>query len=188
MTETLHTRRDTLILAAGATALLATTQAGAAPALTGHEHDWDWLEGSWKVRHHVLKGRLVGATEWEDFNGTCSMVRTMGGLGNMDDNLLERPSGSYRAMGVRAFDTKAGLWSIWWLDARNPGRIDPPVRGGFKDGVGTFTGPDENNGKPVLCRYEWSKITANTAHWEQAMSPDDGKTWEVNWRMDFARA
>ena len=35
-----------------------------------HRHDWDWLVGRWNVRHHRLKARLAGSTEWEDFNGT----------------------------------------------------------------------------------------------------------------------
>jgi hypothetical protein len=186
MTDILHTRRGALAVALAAAAVA--TAAAAAPPLTGHEHDWDWLVGRWTVKHRRLKGRLVGSREWEDFNGTSTLWLTLGGLGTVDDNLLELPGGTYRAMGVRAFDAKSGLWSIWWLDARNPGQVDPPVRGRFKDGVGTFTGPDVWDGKPIVVRYEWSKITANSAHWEQAFSPDGGATWETNWRMDFTRA
>lgn len=184
-----HTRRAVLAapIAAGAmTALASTVQAQNAP--TGHEHDWDWLVGSWKVRHRRLKGRLVGSTEWEVFPGTCTMWVTLGGLGNVDDNVLEIPSGAYRAVGVRAFDPKTGRWGIWWLDGRYADRIDPPVYGGFKDGVGTFTGEDVLDGKPIVVRFQWSKITKTSARWEQAFSPDAGRTWETNWEMDFTRA
>jgi len=89
-----------------------------APTPTGHEHDWDWLVGSWSVRHHRLKARLAGSTEWEDFPGTSVEWLTLGGLGTVDDNVIELPSGTYRAVGFRAFDPKAGHWSIWWLDSR----------------------------------------------------------------------
>jgi hypothetical protein len=34
----------------------------------------------------------------------------------------------------------------------------------------------------------WSRITATSAHWEQALSSDGGKTWETNWIMEFQRS
>ncbi|MDB5469071.1 MAG: hypothetical protein JWR84_631 [Caulobacter sp.] len=148
--------------------------------------DFDFLIGSWRVRHSRLKARLAGSTDWEDFEGWCQCRKTMGGLGNFDDNILNIPAGAYGAAGVRRFDPKLNRWSIWWLDARYPS-IEPPVNGGFKDGVGTFTGEDVFEGRPIVVRFMWSKITATTAHWSQAFSPDNGKTWEVNWDMDFER-
>jgi hypothetical protein len=112
----------------------------------------------------------------------------MGGFGNMDDNWLDDPNGAYRAMGVRAYDPKTKQWAIWWIDGRNPhGPTDPPVKGGFKDGVGTFVTEDMQVGKKVIVRFEWSKITPRTAVWEQAFSLDGGQTWEMNWHMDFTR-
>lgn len=156
-------------------------------ALAAHAHDWDWLEGGWRVRHHRLKERLTGSTEWEEFDGTCAMVRTMNGFGNMDDNWLDLPAGAYRAMGIRAFNPETRLWSIWWLDARSQ-TIDAPVRGGFADGVGEFVGDDTLRGQPIKVRFRWSEIAANSARWEQAFSPDGGVTWEVNWWMAFTRA
>ena len=157
------------------------------PVRTGHEHDWDWLVGSWTVRHRRLKARLAGSTEWEEFDGTSVLWLTMGGLGTVDDNVLELPGGTYRAVGIRAFDPDADRWSIWWLDARTP-TIEPPVRGGFEDGVGTFVGDDTLNGRPITVRFQWSQITPMSAHWEQAFSPDGGETWEINWIMEFTRA
>jgi hypothetical protein len=55
------------------------------------------------------------------------------------------------------------------------------------NGVGTFYSDDVLRGKPVRVRFVWSNITAEAAHWEQAFSPDGGKTWEVNWIADFKR-
>ena len=66
--------------------------------------------------------------------------------------------------------------------------LDPPVKGRFVDGVGTFYADDTLEGKPIRVRYTWSHITQNTAEWDQAYSPDGGKTWETNWHMDFERA
>lgn len=156
------------------------------PAPADGRKDFDFLIGSWRVKHRRLKARLADSTDWEYFEGWCQCRKTMGGLGNVDDNILNIPTGAYGAVGVRRFDPGLNRWSIWWLDARYPS-IEPPVHGGFKDGVGTFTGEDIFEGKPIIVRFMWSRITPTTAHWSQAFSPDGGQTWEVNWDMDFER-
>lgn len=156
------------------------------PVLADGRKDFDFLIGSWRVRHRRQKARLAGSTEWVLFEGWCQCRKTMGGLGNVDDNILNIPGDPYGATGIRRFDAKLNRWSIWWLDARYPS-IEPPVHGGFKDGVGTFVGEDVFESKPILVRFTWSRITPTTAHWSQAFSPDNGKTWEVNWDMEFER-
>jgi hypothetical protein len=110
----------------------------------------------------------------------------LGGLANVDDNILDLPEGRYRGVGLRYFNADSGKWRIHWVDSRAPG-IDPGVVGGFEGGVGTFIGDDSHEGRPVRARYIWSKITPTSAHWEQAFSVDGEKTWETNWRMEFTR-
>jgi len=148
--------------------------------------DFDFLIGTWTVRHSRLRKRLEGDTAWDAFAGSCEMRPMLGGLGNMDDNVIELPDGPYRAASIRAFNSATRLWSIWWLDGRNPD-IDPPVRGGFEEGVGTFFGEDVFKDRPILVRFLWSRITETSARWEQAFSADNGATWETNWIMDFDR-
>jgi hypothetical protein len=151
-------------------------------------HDFDFLYGHWRVHHRRLKERLADNHEWVPFEGTLFAQKLMNGYGNVDDNVLSLPGGTYRAVGLRSFDVATHQWSIWWLDGRTPlGPLDPPVRGGFHDGVGTFYADDTFNGRPIRMRFAWSKITATTCHWEQAFSPDAGTTWETNWLMDFER-
>jgi len=151
--------------------------------------DFDFLVGRWRVHHRRLKERLAGNHEWIEFEGTSDVLKVMGGCGLVDDNTLEFPAGPYRAAGLRSYDRKSGLWSIWWLDGRSPlGPLDPPVRGVFHDGVGTFYADETFNDRPIRVRFEWSKIAQDTCHWEQAFSTDGGETWETNWVMDFKRA
>jgi hypothetical protein len=150
--------------------------------------DWDWLVGHWTVRHRKLRERLVGSTEWVSFEGTCINWPLLGGRGNVDDNVFHAPDGTYSGVGLRALDSGTGLWSIWWLDSRAPDSVDVPVRGGFRDGVGTFLCEDVWNGTPVTVRFRWSRITGETAVWDQAFSTDGGGAWEINWIMDFTRS
>jgi hypothetical protein len=133
-----------------------------------------------------LKERLAGSHEWVEFDGTQSFRLLMDGYANEDENVLNLPGGDYKGVTLRAYDSKTGQWAIW--DGRTPfGDLDPPVKGCFVNGVGTFYSDDTLRGKPVRVRFVWSNITANSAHWEQAFSPDGGQSWEVNWITDFKR-
>jgi len=191
------------LAAAGASA--AAFPGHATPAgelLPDRPHDFDFLVGFWNVAHRRLKERLASNHQWEEFTGTSKLWLTMGGFGTFDDNVINLPAGmytgmqsnalqggTYRASTLRGYDPKEKLWSIWWLDMRTPqGPLDPPVRGRFVDGVGTFLADDTFNGKPVKIRFIWSQTNTETPKWEQAFSPDGGKTWETNWEMHFTRA
>jgi len=161
--------------------------AGAGPDLAIRAHDWDWLRGSWDVSHRRLKERLVGDTRWQEFAGKSAFWLAMGGLGNIDDNIVDLPGGRYRGLSIRAFDPASGKWSIWWLDGRDPTRIDPPVLGGFEGESGTFLGRDTFKGRPITMRFRWRDSHGPRPWWEQAFSADAGASWEVNWRNWFTR-
>jgi hypothetical protein len=99
----------------------------------------------------------------------------------------EIPSRGYHGMTIRLYDPDADTWSLYWLTSAGHGTIEPPVTGRFADGAGEFLGPDTHDGFPVICRYLWSDIRPASVRWEQALSADDGKTWETNWIMTMTR-
>jgi hypothetical protein len=148
--------------------------------------DFDFLLGDWRVHH---RRQTPDRREWVEFEGTCSNRELMDGWANLEEHLLNAPTGAYRAVGLRSYDPESGQWSIWWLDGRYPaGSLDPPVKGRFDDGVGAFYSDYVHEGKPMRVRFLWSHITPRSARWEQASSSDAGKTWETNWIMEFRRS
>lgn len=177
----------TVVAASSAPRLAAAATPSSDPARDTHRHDWDWLQGRWDVQHRRLRERLVGDTRWEEFGGCSSFWRTLDGLGNVDDNVVEIPSGTYRGVSLRAFDPASDSWAIWWLDGRAPHRLEPPVKGTFERDTGTFLGRDTLRGKPIVMRFRWREVHGAKPWWEQAFSPDDGASWEVNWRNWFTR-
>ena len=151
-------------------------------------HDFDFLVGEWRVHSRRLKERLTGSHDWEEFEGSIVSRKYMEGSSNVHDTVYHTPQGVYRGVAPRAYDPKTGEWAIWWIDGRNPfGSLDPPVKGRFANGVGTFFAQDTLRGKPIKVRFTWSHITKTSARWEQAYSPDGGKTWEVNWEQRLER-
>ncbi|MCV2367967.1 DUF1579 domain-containing protein [Roseateles oligotrophus] len=155
-------------------------------------NDFDFFIGNWRVQHRRLKQRLLACQEWEAFEGSSAAQKVLGGQGNLDDNLLCMAEGAYRAVTLRSFDAASGLWSIWWLDGRHPGRLDVPVVGGFSDAsgerIGLFYADDTLNGQAIRVRFLWTpRSELGQPRWEQAFSVDGGLSWESNWVMDFSR-
>jgi hypothetical protein len=79
-------------------------------------------------------------------------------------------------MTVRFYNEKSGQWSIYWA-GNHDGHLEAPMVGHFDQGTGTFLGMAEHAGKPVQVRFIWNQVSANTAHWQQAFSPDHGESW-----------
>lgn len=154
---------------------------------TSSADDFDFIIGDWRVLHRRLKQRLVGCTDWIEFEGTSTTRKILGGLGNLEDNVLALPEGAYRAVAMRSFDPATALWAIWWLDGRRPHQLDVAVVGQFDDGIGLFHAHDMLDGKPIKVRFTWTHLDVDAARWEQAFSDDGGITWETNWAMGFER-
>jgi hypothetical protein len=149
-------------------------------------HDFDFQVGEWRVHHRIL--RPGGKDEWIEMEGTCVVRPLASNSMNVEEHQFFRASGKTYAVGLRAYDPQSAMWAIWWVDGRAPhSPLDPPVKGKFEKGIGTFTNDYMENGKPMRVRYVWSQITANSARWEQAQSADAGATWQTNWIMEFHR-
>jgi len=179
-----HHALDRRSLLAGGTLLTAALAlpAGSAVPLG----DFSFQDGHWTVHHRKLRKRLAGSDDWSTFTGTTTAGPLMAGMAGYEDNFLDDPAGPYHAEGLRRFDPKTGLWSIWWWDGRFAD-IDPPVTGRFENGVGTFFGESVLDGKPIRVRYVWDMPARGAPRWQQAFSADRGASWETNWIMEFRR-
>jgi hypothetical protein len=154
-------------------------------------HDFDFLVGEWRVHHRFLSVAAAkeGRDEWIEMEGTLVNKPLAGSLVNVEEHTFKRPTGTTYGIGIRAFDPETATWAIWWIDSRVPHRpMDPPVKGRFQNGVGTFTNEYVEDGKTMRGRFIWSRITATSARWEQATSEDGGKSWKTNWIMELQRA
>lgn len=149
-------------------------------------NDFDFLIGTWQVHHRTLKKRLNASTEWNQFEGDMVSRKILNGLGILDENLIHTKTGPVQAIALRLFNPVSKEWNIYWSTDQT-GTLDVPVIGGFQDGRGDFYSQEIFEGRHIYCRFIWSKITANSAQWEQAFSEDGAKTWETNWIMEFER-
>ena len=152
----------------------------------GTARDFDFWMGSWTGHNRRLRERLAACDEWDEFESTSIARPILAGMGN-EDVFLTDYAGGFVGMSFRFFDPETRQWVIYWADSRRPGVLDPPVIGGFSDDAGVFEGPDTFEGRPILVRFTWLRVTAPSPRWEQAFSDDGGESWETNWITDFTR-
>ena len=157
-----------------------------APSPTSSQHDFDFFAGKWKLRNRRLRSRLVGCTDWDEFDSTQEMYQILGGIGNIDNFLATFDGQPFEGMTVRLFNPNTRLWSIYWADSAE-GRMQPPVVGSFVDRIGHFFTKDTHNERQVITVFRWDARDPHAPVWSQAMTPDNGQTWEWNWFMYMTR-
>jgi hypothetical protein len=147
-------------------------------------HDFDFLTGTWDVANRWLTDFLDADSGWEEFPAVSQASRHFAGAANFDE--ITFPTKGFAGLTLRLYNPATGEWSLYWASKRT-GTLFPPVTGRFENGVGEFHGADSYHDVPILARFRWSGITADSARWEQAFSTDDGRTWLDNWYMDSTR-
>ena len=167
---------------------------------TGNEHratashDFDFLVGTWSSQQRRLKKRLQGSNDWETFTATSTVQQLPGGVINFDTLVAENWRPGWVGMTLRVFNPVTSLWSIYWvtneggsIDATS-GQLAAAVVGRFHGDEGVFEGDDVFEDRPVRVRFQWQRLGADRARWQQAFSDDGGRCWETNWVMEFERA
>jgi hypothetical protein len=143
-----------------------------------------FLNGEWQVYNKKLKDPLTGREEWVEFNTTASFFSLLDGLVSVEE--LRDAEGAPFGSAMRTFDRKRRVWLDAWVSAGS-GVLQSPIEGRFEGDVGTFIAEDSFEGKKILARGVWRRLSKNEVTWEQASSVDNGKTWQDNWFMRFER-
>lgn len=148
-------------------------------------HDFDWDIGTWKTHQRRLLHPLTGSTTWVDYTGTDVVQKIWDGadLGKIE---ADGPAGHLEIFTVRLYDPDAHTWGIYFTNP-GTGTLTLPAVGEFRNGRADFYDQETYNGKPILLRFSVVDFTADSCDFEQAFSPDWGKTWEVNFKVSETR-
>ena len=150
------------------------------------QRDFDFLVGSWKIHLKRLVQQEHGAKEWVDLEGTVVCRQIFEGRAEVEEFDVESRDKKMHIQGLatRFYNPVSHQWSIWWANAKDGAMYPPPVVGEFKDGRGEFYDQEVVNGRVVFTRYVWTATTTKSPHFEQSISSDGGKTWELLWVTD----
>ncbi len=150
------------------------------PKPTGKPGDFDFLAGEWTIENRQRKG-----DEWDEFDSEATVVSLLEGLVSVEE--LRIPERKFSGMGLRILERSKRLWADYWMNSRDGVLAAAPAWGSFVEGVGLWDGDDVEEGKPIIVRGAWDEITKTTCRWYQAVSRDDGKTWDQSWIMEWTR-
>ena len=150
------------------------------------QRDFDFELGSWKIHLSRLLHPLTGSHEWVEFDGTSVTRKVWDGRAQIEEFETDGAGGHIEGLTLRLYNPQSHQWSLYWANSKK-GTLDQPTIGEFRNGQGEFYDQELFNGRAILVRYVWSKITPNSAHFEQSYSDDGGKTWEANWVTDQTR-
>jgi hypothetical protein len=154
---------------------------------TGGQKDFDFEIGTWKTKLKLLKNPLSGAAAvWVDYEGTSIVKEVCNGKANLVELDVKGPSRRIEGVSLRLYNPETKQWTLNFASMRD-GSLAIPATGSFKNNRGEFFNEDSFKDKKILVRFVISDITANSCHFEQAYSTDNGKTWEVNWIADDTR-
>ncbi len=144
---------------------------------------FDFLEGEWNA---ICRFPLSDGS-WGEGPGTLSASKVLDGRVSLE--FFEGPyQGTIiKGLGLRAFNPQTSQWEHTWTDTSAPGGF-LVWRGRFERGVIDLRGRwEDEQGRRVLSRLTWSRITERSAHWESHRSMDGGQTWTKHWEIDFTR-
>jgi hypothetical protein len=143
-------------------------------------HDFDFEIGTWTTSLKRLQHPLTGSATWLEYSGTSTVRKVWNGRANLLELDVTGPAGHIEALSLRLYNPDSRQWSLNFSSVRG-GTMSQPTIGEFRNGRGEFIDQETFNGRAILVRFIISAITADSCHFEQAFSDDDGKTWELNW-------
>lgn len=151
--------------------------------------DFDFLMGNWRITNKILKKRLSNSNEWNESVAFSRCWKILDGLGNMDEfEMISRAGKSFKGNTIRVYSPTKKEWTLYWVDNWNPDLgVTKQTTGTFSNGVGTFYGEEEYEGKIVRQKFTWKSLGKDKAYWDQAYYDEQKGEWEINWIMLFDR-
>ncbi len=94
------------------------------------QHDFDFLVGTWKFHLKRLKRRLVGSTEWVEFDGTTVCQKVLDGRAEVEEmNVKSADEHTHiQGLALRLYNPEAHQWSIYWVNGAD-GILEPKSHG-----------------------------------------------------------
>lgn len=154
-------------------ATLANT-APARPCSTPEARQFDFWLGDWTARFQSNGKPVMARNSVSALFDGCVIFEQFDGA----------PGSPLKGLSHSVYDAIAKRWKQTWVDNT----------GAYLDFVGGWEGDRmvlmrevERNGQKFRQRMVWFDIRPDAFNWHWERSDDGGKTWTVNWRIEYQR-
>ncbi len=135
------------------------------------EEQFDFWLGEWNV------------TWDDDQHGTNHVTKILNGR-VIHENFNGNPGLDFRGMSLSVYNARSETWQQTWVD----------TEGNYWDFTGSFENERmvlgtevEVDDHIVLLRMVFYNITSDELDWDWESSKDNGKTWQLKWRLHYSR-
>lgn len=118
-------------------------------------------------------------------HGRNTVTRHMDGKAVKESfSVLDGPTKGYKGESYSVFEKRSQQWKQTWID-NGGGYLEFT---GHADGdTRIFARSMVINGKVMMARMRFYNIQPNSFSWDWESSADEGKTWKLNWRIEYRR-
>ena len=127
--------------------------------------------------------------EWQNkdgskSNGSNNIKKILGGC-VVEENFNGNPGTTLIGRSVSVYNANRKLWQQTWVD-NQAGYLD--FTGNFNDGKMILSREAiTKDDKSIQQRMVYYNIEKNKFDWDWEISKDNGKTWELKWRIHYSR-
>jgi hypothetical protein len=147
----------------------------APPTCTAAEHrQFDFWIGNWTARYVSNGKEVTGSNRIAAALNHCVIIENFDGT----------PGSPLKGYSHSVYDRTDGRWKQTWVD-NSGGYLD--FVGGWEGDRMVLTRTATRQGKTFRQRMVWFDIRAEAFTWHWERSDDDGKTWQINWKIDYRR-
>lgn len=159
-----------------------------AVAPLGGVSDFDFQIGTWHVDFDRLTRRLAGSRDWRTYNGSLVVRRLWNGRANVGELDVRHGADRIETILLRTYNPETRQWNDYGVDMADATVLFPPATGRFSNGRGELFDRETYDGRPIVVRYVFDDVNAQSCRFVQSFSADNGKTWEPNAVVLFTRA
>ena len=146
------------------------------PCSLPEAHQFDFWAGKWRAEWQDTDGNLV--------HGSNHVIKLFDGC-VIEENFDGRPGTELIGKSFSVYDQRQKEWKQTWVD-NSGGYLD--FTGRFIDGKMILSRHTaDRKGNPVLQRMVYYNIKENSFEWNWEISYDNGKTWDLKWKINYTR-